>query len=173
MRRFSVFFFVFCFVFGWIAAGRGEDVFISKEYAFRIPLPAGGFERIKDNGTAIALMNKETGSSFAVSVSDDPYISESEKELSLFYLARGLFIYVDKKEFTISEPAEVGGLPGWYIEAKGEVDSVPLAFAAFVVRFNKRIYDIVFWAPPDAFEADKKIFLLAVSGFSFTENARP
>ena len=145
---------------------------VSKEYGFRLDLPDNDFEAKHTKDIPLILFNPKTGSTITVTVSEDRYhlenYSKKKKEIGLRHIARGLFFYVKEKKYLKSHAATLGGLDAWYLELSGEVSDVPLIFSVYVVRHDKKIYDLTLFAPPGDFEKSYETFNEIMLSFEFT-----
>jgi hypothetical protein len=157
---------VLFFITGCVHTGAHGGSFVSEKYGFKAEIPDESFKVINARGTVLTLIDEENGVSIAVTVTDEKYIPDEEGDL-LPYLARGLFIYIDNKEYLASEESELGGVPAWHMELSGEAEGVPLMFSAYVARKDGRIYDIVMWSSPDDFEEAKEVLFDMTSSFEF------
>ncbi len=164
--RFAPISLLFLFIFGCVHTGVVGDSFVSEKLGFKTKIPEEPFKVINIRGTVLTLIDEESGTSIAVTVTDEKY-GQGDKEVGLLYLARGLFIYIDNKDYLVSEDSELGGAPAWHVELSGKAEGVSLMFSAYVVRKNRRIYDIVMWSPPDSFQRAKEILLDMVENFEF------
>lgn len=159
---------VFLFVTGCVHTGVSGGSFVSEKYGFKANIPNESFKVVNARGTVLTLMDEESGTSIAVTVTDDKYIADDEGNL-LLYLARGLFIYIDNKDYLTSEEYELSGVPAWHLELSGEAEGVPLIFSCYVARKDGRIYDIVMWSSPDNFERAKETLSDMIGSFEFLE----
>ena len=157
---------IFLFVTGCIHTGVHNGSFVSEKYGFKTNIPDESFRAVNTRGTVLTLIDEVSGTSIAVTVTDDKYIPDDEGNL-LLYLARGLFIYIDNKEYIVSEESELGGVPAWQMELSGGAEGVPLMFLAYVARKDGRIYDIVMWSSPDDFDKAKETFSDLIDSFEF------
>ena len=142
--------------------------FVSHELGFSVELPDESLTTIKAGGDAIGFMESEAGYSMVISVTEDEYLLEG-KTIELKYLARQVFIYVENKEYIVSEAADLGGLPAWHIKVSGEVEGAPLVLEAYVVRKGGLIYDMVLCSPRDVSDHASRIFMDTVNSFEFLD----
>jgi hypothetical protein len=164
--RLAYSFVLFLFLLGCVHTGVSGGSFVSEKYGFKANIPDESFKVVNTRGTVLTLINEENGTSIAVTVTDDKYIPDDEGNL-LLYLARGLFIYIDNKEYLASEESEICGVPAWHMELSGEAEGVPLMFSAYVARKDGRIYDIVMWSSPNDFERAKEVLSDMIGSFEF------
>jgi hypothetical protein len=143
------------------------NTFVSDDYRFSVALPGPPFTEIPPKGTLVAVSDPATGASIAVSASPDVRVRGDEREVPLLFVARELFISIDKKEYVVSEQATIDGVAAWHLEATGESEGVPLVFSAYVTRFSGTIYDLVFWSRPAEFTRASGAFLEMVKSFRF------
>ncbi len=141
---------------------------VSKEYGFRLDLPDNDFEAKHTRDIPLILFNPKTGATVTVTVSEDRYWLEKRKEIGLRHVANGLFLYVKEKKYLKSHAATLGGVDAWHLELSGKVSDVPLVFSVYVVRHDKKIYDLTLFAPPGAFEKSYETFNEVVLSFKFT-----
>jgi hypothetical protein len=144
-----------------------DGLFKSDTYGFSIPLPGEPFSPIGGRGAIFTLMHGETGATIALFVSDDTYQNTTSDGVDLVYIVRELFFFIDKKAVLKSGASEMGGNPAWYMEVSGEVAGESLFFAAYVTRWEERIYDMVLWSAPEDFDEMKTVLHMMVSDFQF------
>jgi len=153
-----------------ITTGRvAGTTLISDRYDFRLDLPVGDFEAKHARDIPLILFNPETGATITVTVSEDRYHLEKGKEIGLRYVARGLFLYVKEKKYLKSYAATLGGIDAWYLELSGKMSDVSLIFSVYVVRHDKKIYEITLFTPPGDFEKSYETFNKIVMSFKFTD----
>jgi hypothetical protein len=143
------------------------STFISDDYRFSVALPGPPFEEIPPKGTLVAFSDPATGASIAVSASPDVRPRGDVKEVPLLFVARELFISIDKKEYLVSEQATIDGVDAWHLEVRGVSEGVPLVFSAYVTRYYGTIYDLVFWSRPGGYERASGAFIEMVKSFRF------
>jgi hypothetical protein len=164
--RFASSLFLLLFILGCIHTGVVGNSFVSEKFGFKTKIPKEPFVLINARGTALTLIDEKSGTSITVTVTDEKY-NKGDEEIGLLYLARELFIYIEDKDYLVSENFELGGVPAWYMELSGKVEGVSLMFSAYVVRKNGRICDIVMWSPPDNFQRAKETLSDMVENFEF------
>ena len=160
---------VFLFACAVLPGRVSGDTLVSERYNFSLDIPDGDFEAKYTNDIPLIFINPETGATITVTVSDDVYGGGKDGELALEYIARGLFFYVKNKKYLESRKATLGGIDAWYLKLSGEFEGVPMIFSTYVVRHNKKIYDVTLFSSPEDFESSYVLYMKIVDSFKFKD----
>ncbi len=156
-------------VFGCAHGRIVDSTFVSDEYHFSVELPKAPFEVIPPKEALVATSDPADGASIAVAAGPDSYAGGDGKEAPLQFLARELFMGIEKAEYLTSEEATIDGVPAWYVKLKGVSNGVPLIFSAYVIRSSGTIYDIASWCRVEDFDRVSPVFADVVESFHFTK----
>jgi hypothetical protein len=157
---------------GLLACAHGrivDNTFVSDEYRFSVELPKAPFEVISPKDALVATSDPAGGVTIAVIAEPDGHAGDDGKQPPLKFLARELFMGMEKVEYLTSEAATIDDVPAWYVKLKGVSDGVPLIFSAYVVRTSDTIYDIVSWCRVEDFDRMSPVFSDVVKSFHFTK----
>jgi hypothetical protein len=159
--------FLFLLAAGCVHGRVSDGAFVSDDYGFSVSLPGPPYERIAPKDALAALTDPDTGVSFAVAVSPDPYRDMADQDKVLDYLARDLLFFLTKKEYRAFEDATLGGEPAKFITVTGVTDDTELIVSAYVARYDGAVYDILMWCPPAYFETGRPAFQVMAETFRF------
>ncbi|MEJ2068425.1 MAG: hypothetical protein P8Y09_10900 [Deltaproteobacteria bacterium] len=140
---------------------------ISEKYGFTLEIPEGDFEAKYTKDIPLIFINPDTGATITVTVSDDKNGGVKSTDAALHYIAKGLFFYVKEKEYLESKKASLGDLDAWYLKLTGKYKGKPYIFSTYVVRHNKKIYDVTLFSSPGDFEGSCVLFMKIVNSFKF------
>lgn len=84
------------------------------------------------------------------------------KALSLEMLNSQLFIGMKEKKVLRKESVIVDNQPAMHTIFMCEIDNYKFKMDSYVIKFANKVYDLVYWAPPDLFDYVREDFKLSL-----------
>lgn len=140
-----------------------EGVFFPPHERYTVSIPASGWEPIRVGKEDMALWHKQHDAMIAVISS-----TIENKGFSLETLNRHLFLGVTGKKILSKESVFVDNQHALHTILEGEMDNNTLKIDSYVITVGDMVYDLVYWTPPDSFDAVKGDFEHMVRTFTFT-----
>jgi len=145
------------------ASGRVVDgVYVDAAKGFRVELPRSAWQVTQSPGADLALRHADVDASMAVSGS----CTEQERG-SLPALARHVFFGLRQVEWLRQEPIVLDGVTGLETVVRGSWEGAPIQVRSVVIRRKGCLYDLIFVAPPETFEARDADFDAFLAGWQF------
>jgi predicted Zn-dependent protease len=145
------------------ASGRVVDgAYVDAAKGFRVDLPRSGWQVTSSPGADLALRHTGADASMAVSAS----CPEQEKG-PLPAVARHVFFGLRHVEWLRQEPIMLDGVAGLETVVRGTVEGTTVQVRSIVVRQKGCLYDLLFVAPPETFEARSADFDRLLTGWEF------
>ncbi len=145
------------------AAGKVIDGFyVDGAKGFRVGLPRSGWQVTQSPGADLALRHTDVDASMAISAS----CPEQERG-SLPALARHVFFGLRQVELLRQEPIVLDGVTGLETVVSGSWEGAPIQVRSVVIRRKECLYDLIFVAPPETFEARDADFDALLAGWQF------
>ena len=145
------------------ASGRVVDgVYVDAAKGFRVDLPRSGWRVASSPGADLALRHTGTDASMAVSAS----CPEQERG-PLPAVARHVFFGLRQVEWLRQEPVMLDGVAGLETVVRGRGEGAPVQVRSVVIRQKGCLYDLLFVAPPETFEARGADFDAFLAGWQF------
>ncbi|MGH7432571.1 MAG: hypothetical protein ACREJL_02330 [Candidatus Methylomirabilales bacterium] len=145
------------------AAGKVVDgVYMDPAKGFRVNLPRSGWQLTRSPGADLALRDTGTDASMAVSAS----CPEQERG-PLPALARHVFFGLRQVEWLRQGPIMLDGVTGLDTVVRGRWGGAPIQVRSVVIRQKGCLYDLLFVAPPENFEARGADFDAFLAGWQF------
>ena len=135
-----------------------------KQQRFSVDLPGRDWQLASADGGAIVITNPKVNGTLLLLISDAP-----ESKAALDVLGRKLFFGMTDKRFLKREECLLGGQLAAYAEIVGKEDGKDVRVAAYSVKAGKHLYDVVYFAPPDDFEAGEKDFRELAASLQFAK----
>jgi len=131
---------------------------------FRVTLPGAGWETTPMDNVELALRHRDTGAGIFANAE----CGEGAAQRDLGLLALQLFVGLRERERLENGPATVGGAPAAHavIEAQASGTDGRVRLEAYVMKDERCVYDLVYVAPPHAFEAQRPDFRRFVESFA-------
>ena len=131
---------------------------------FRVTLPGAGWETTPMDNVELALRHRDSGAGIFANVE----CGEGAARRDLGLLALQLFVGLRERERLENGPATVGGAPAAHavIEAQASGTDGRVRLEAYVMKDERCVYDLVYVAPPHAFEAQRPDFRRFVESFA-------
>ena len=129
---------------------------------YTVNIPGKGWEMIKVGKDDIALWHKQYHAMIAFISSD----IENNK-YSLEMLNSQLFIGMKNKKILLKESIVVDNQEAVHTILVCEMDNHKFKVDSYVVKFGNKVYDLVYWSPPDLFDYIRKDFENIIKSFKF------
>ncbi|MCI0483494.1 MAG: hypothetical protein L0Y78_02805 [candidate division NC10 bacterium] len=145
------------------ASGRVVDgLYVDTAKGFRVALPRSGWQVASSPGADLALRNAGADASIAVSAS-----CPEQETGPLPALARHVLFGLRQVEWLRQEPIQLDGVAGLETVVRGRVEGAPVQVRSVVIRRRGCLYDLLFVAPPETFEARGADFEAFLAGWEF------
>ena len=90
------------------------------------------------------------------------------KKVSLKMLNNQLFIGMKNKKILLNEPMLVDNQKALHTILMCEIDSHKFKVDSYVIKLENKIYDLLYWAPPDSFDYAREDFENIIKSFKFS-----
>jgi hypothetical protein len=141
-----------CFLFGDGGQLR-DNRFEDNHVAYSIGLPGEGWQRVKLPTANVAWFDDAAGAALLVNSH-----CEGVQDAPLQGLAGELLIGMTEREVHEQRVVPFSGREALEMTASGKLDGVLRRRALFVLKKDGCVYDVVYDAPPDAFDAGLPAF---------------
>ena len=129
---------------------------------YTVNIPGKGWEMIKVGKEDIALWHKQYHTMIAFVSSDI-----ENKKYSLEMLNSQLFIGMKNKKILLKESVIVDNQQAMHTIFLCEIDNHKFKVDAYVIKFENKVYDLVYWAPVNSFDYVREDFESIVKSFKF------
>ena len=129
---------------------------------YTVTIPGKGWELVKAGKEDVALWHKQYHAMIAFISSDI-----ENKELSLEMLNSQLFIGMKEKKVLRKESVIVDNQRAMHTIFMCEIDNYKFKVESYVIEFENKVYDLVYWAPSDSFDYVREDFKSIVKSFKF------
>jgi len=129
---------------------------------YSVTLPGKGWEAIKVGKEDIALWNGQSRATIACISSEI-----QGRNSSLEALHRQLFIGMKDKNILLDEPLLVDNQQAMHTILLCTVDNYPIKIESYIIKCENKIYDFLYWTPPDFFDYAQNDFKNSVKSFRF------
>jgi hypothetical protein len=130
---------------------------------FELSIPENGWQLLSWKGVDFVLWDPEEGTAFVVDV------TPLKEDVELATLARHLLIAFERKRILSQGAEKVNGREAVKTELEGWVDGTEIKAEAYVVKGDGVLYDIIFWAPREAFPRKADAFRQFVDDIAFLQ----
>jgi hypothetical protein len=151
---------------GCASSGIEGGVFHSKK-GYQVSLPAGGWRVARDSKADLELRRERPPGGMLADATCDARLGERPPEHLVRYLTFGL----KHREEVRTEPVTVGGRAGARSVLRGTLDGAEVAVDAVSVKGEGCVYDFLYVAPVDAFEAGRGDFQAFVDSLALPAGA--
>lgn len=141
---------------------KGTFLPIHKQYT--INTPKEGWEIIRLSGEDITLQHKKYQAMITIISSD-----LKNKEIPHESLDEHLFIGIKKKNIILKEEVLIDGEEAIHTILEFEADGQRLKMDSYIVNTGSKVYDLVYWATPDAYAYGQSDFNEVVKSFKLLE----
>lgn len=126
--------------------------YIDPQGYFELTLPQGSWELLSWEDVDFTLWDQNKGATIVVNV------TPLKKDVDAAALTRHLLIAFERKHIISQGTEKVGGREAAKTVLEGWVDDTEIEAETYVVRGEGVVYDILFWAPREAFPRTVKAF---------------
>jgi hypothetical protein len=119
--------------------------YVDPQGYFELTLPQGSWELLSWEDVDFALWDPHEGATIVVNV------TPLKKDVNLDTLTRHLLIAFERKQIISQTTVTIDGREAAQTVLQGWVEDTEIKAETYVVRGEKMVYDIIFWAPRDAF----------------------
>jgi hypothetical protein len=134
---------------------------------FALSLPRGGWQLLSWKDVDLALWDPKEGATIVVNV------TPLKEEMDLGTLTRHLLIAFERKQIISQDNERVKGREAVKTVLEGWVERSEIKAEVYVVRGEGVLYDIIFWAPRDAFPRKVEQFHQFLLGINFLQPKGP
>ena len=129
---------------------------------YSVTLPGKDWEPIKTGKEDVALWHKQYHAMIAFISSDI-----ENKKVFLNMLNNQLFIGIKNKKILLKESIVVDNQEAVHTIFVCEIDNHKFKVDSYVIKFGNKVYDLVYWSPPDLFDYIRKDFENIIKSFKF------
>ncbi|MCR4320432.1 MAG: hypothetical protein NUV74_08900 [Candidatus Brocadiaceae bacterium] len=129
---------------------------------YTVNIPGKGWEMIKVGKEDIALWHKQSHAMIAFISSDI-----ENKKVSLKMLNNQLFIGMKNKKILLKESIVVDNQEAVHTIFVCEIDNHKFKVDSYVIKFENKVYDLVYWSPVNSFDYVREDFKSIVKSFKF------
>jgi hypothetical protein len=138
--------------------------FVSPAYAFEVPLPGDEWQPVPDEPSVLTLVHIQLAAGITISVT-----CQQERDVPLDILARHLFFGFKNIEILQQAPQALNGVPALKTVARARLDGREVQLHSYVVRRDRCIYDMVYFASPQDYSPGGPSFERMMAGFRFLQ----
>lgn len=130
---------------------------------YTVNSPGKGWEMIKVGKEDLAFRHKQSHAMIA-------FISSNieKKKVSLKMLNNQLFIGMKNKKILLNEPMLVDNQQAMHTICVCEIDNHKFKVDTYVIKFENKVYDLVYWAPANSFDYVREDFENIIKSFKFS-----
>jgi hypothetical protein len=160
---------LFCFSPLWLSncAPRLQLVEVGRysdpQGYFELSIPENGWQLLSWKDVNFALWNQEEGATIVITV------TSLKEDVELTTLARHLLIAFERKRILFQGAEKVNGREAVKTVLEGWVEETEIQAEAYVVRGDGVFYDIIYWAPREAFPRKVRTFHQLLVGITFLQ----
>ena len=151
---------------GCATTGVDGGVFTSKK-GFQVSLPGAGWQVARDSRADLELRRESPPGGMLADATCGERVSDRPPERLVRYLTFGL----RHREDVRTEPVTVAGHPGARTVLRGTLDGKAVAVDAVSVKGEGCVFDFLYVAPVDAFEAGRADFQAFVDSLTVSSGA--
>jgi hypothetical protein len=131
-------------------------------FAFRVAEVPSSWQPVKNSERALAFEDRALGATILANGRCD----RDGEDVPLRSLTQHLFIQFSERELHSEEVLPFDGREAMRTDLTAKLDGVPLRFAVWVLKKDRCVYDLLYFAPPDRFERGVSGFDAWARGFS-------
>ena len=131
---------------------------------FKLTIPENGWQLLSWEDVDFALWDQNEGATIVITVT--PLGEDMEDDVDLAILTRHLLIAFERKEILSQGGVQVDGREAVRTMLEGWVEETEIMAEAYVVKGDGVIYDIIFWAPREAFPRTVESFHQLLAGIT-------
>ncbi|HVQ77818.1 MAG TPA: hypothetical protein VMT79_20020 [Candidatus Binatia bacterium] len=144
------------------STARVQAGIFHSDTGYRVTLPPGGWTVVKSGDADLELRRSEPAGGIAVSATCEG--APPGRPLPL--LARHLTFGLADRRTLERGPAEVGGAAAERLVLSGRVDGTEVMVEAVVTKDARCVYDFLYVASPESFEAGRPAFRALIGSFA-------
>jgi len=130
---------------------------------FELTLPHDGWQLLSWEDVDFTLWHQKEGATIVVNV------TSLKEDVDLATLARHLLIAFERKQIISQSTVTIDEREALKTVLKGWVEKTEVKAETYVVRGEGVFYDIIFWAPRDAFPRKVEAFRQLLVGINFLQ----
>jgi hypothetical protein len=143
------------------STGWDGRVYHAGRASFRAgPVPPS-WDRVSVEGAMLAFHDKQTGGSMNVYAR----CGQDGEDVPLRALTQHLLIGFTERQYVEEKVVPMDGREAMHTVVNAKLDGVPLSLSIYVLKKDGCVYDLVWVAPPDRFQAGIAGFEAFVAGF--------
>jgi len=127
---------------------------------FELSIPENGWQLLSWEDVDFALWNQDEGATIVITV------TPLKQDVELVILARHLLIAFERKEILSQGAVQVDGREAVKTVLEGWVEEAEIKVEAYVVKGDGVVYDIIYWAPREAFPRTVEAFHQLLAGIN-------
>lgn len=127
---------------------------------FELSIPENGWQLLSWEDVDFVLWDQNAGATIVIQV------TPLKEDVELTTLVRHLLIAFERKEILSQGGAQVGGREAVKTVLEGWVEGTEIMAEAYVVKGDGVVYDIIFWAPREAFPRTVEPFHQVLAGIT-------
>ena len=156
------------FLLASCASGKVVDSFyLDQAKGFKVPFLQEPWRRIAVPDVELAFRDEETEAVIALFSS-----CGSEGRAPLNVLAKRLFFGIKERKLLERRPLSLNGAEAIHTILQGKLKEEEVKVSSYVVKRDECVYDLVYMAPPDRFEAKLLDFESFVKGWELSRRER-
>lgn len=144
------------------AGGFDGTVYRGDGFAFRVPRIPAGWEPLDIDGAALAFRDAANAATIAVNAR----CGQDGDDVPLQALTHHLFLQFTEREVLRQELVPFDGREALHTVMTARLDGVPKTFDVWVLKKDGCVYDLLYIAQPDRYDAGAPAFLRFVHGFA-------
>ena len=129
---------------------------------YTVTIPGKGWELVKAGKEDVALWHEQYHAVIAFISSDI-----ENKKVSLKMLNNQLFIGMKNKKILLKESIVVDNQEAVHTIFVCEIDNHKFKVDSYVIKFENKVYDLVYWSPVNSFDYVREDFKSIVKSFKF------
>lgn len=131
-------------------------------FSFRVAEVPSSWQPVKNSGRALAWEDRALGATILAHGRCD----RDGEDVPLRSLTQHLFIQFSERELHSEQVLPFDGREALRTDLTAKLDGVPLRFAVWVLKKDRCVYDLLYFAPPERFEQGVAGFDAWARGFS-------
>lgn len=144
------------------------ETYRDAQVAFRVPRAPADWRPLKVSDAKVAFRDDTRGASILVTAR----CGISSDDVPLQSLTGQLVMGTTEREYISEEVIPFDGREAMHTVMRAKLDGVKMSYDLYVMKKNGCVYDLVYVAPPDQFDAGAKVFESYCAGFHSLDPAR-
>jgi hypothetical protein len=130
---------------------------------FELSIPENGWQLLSWKDVDFVLWDQDEGATIVITV------TSLKKDVALATLARHLLIAFERKQILSQVAEKINEKEALKTVLEGWVEETEIKAEAYVVKGDGVFYDIIFWAPREAFPRKVETFHQLLGGITFLQ----